>query len=155
MLVCIVCWQHDRKSKCSSMFLCTVKSPSSAGLTLIYRDELYSSGGSEWCWLLLLLLLHTHKAAAHTSHPPCGQHQQQHNRLPRSQFEVPSTTQNTEIRQSRSTLIEALRNFTCREWRLHCTALIRTLVWWSTSMKAATLDGKRCTILLCLYELHF
>lgn len=49
------------------MFLCTVKSPSSAGLTLIYRDELYSSGGSEWCWLLLLLLLHTHSACSHSN----------------------------------------------------------------------------------------
>lgn len=74
-----------------------------------------------------------------TCQPHCRH--QQHDNLPRSLSEVPST-QNTEIRQSWDTLIKALRNLTCREQRLHCIAL--TLAWWSTSTKAATLDGKGC-----------
>lgn len=122
MLDCIVCWQHDGKSKCSSVFLCTQSS-------LLSWTHLYT-GMSCTVFAVTLAAAAAQKAAA------CA------NNLPRSLLEVPSTTQNTEIRQSRYTLIKALRNLTCREQRLHCIAL--TLAWWSTSTKAATLDGKGC-----------
>lgn len=57
MLDCIVCWQHDGKSKCSSVFLCTVKSPQLN--SLIYRHELHSAGSDAAV---------AHIAAARASH---------------------------------------------------------------------------------------
>lgn len=89
MLVCIVCWQHDRKSK-MQLSISLHSQVSSAGLTYI---QAWIVQYWQWCWLLL------HTQSNCTCQPPCRH--QQHNILPHSELEVLSTTQNTEIRQSK------------------------------------------------------